>query len=246
MTPLKRLFEDIKRLSLAKCNSITFHITDNLGNCCKSDVFTPLKDIRGTSLYTKEEMKELADFCEKLCINAVSGIEFPAHGTFLTENPPELKCQTSENSVYTVCVGSEKVYEFYSKLIGEVCSIFPSGTTFAAGKAAPRAKNNAIEKPRRHFRPLQPRDRPHAQNREQKRQKMIMYNNELDVSKELPTNKDIIIQFWRIADENRGPSKGCTFDKFAKQGFKIINSVVENCYIDLAYYANPEKIAAFS
>jgi hypothetical protein len=75
--------------------------------------------------------------------------------------------------------------------------------------------------------------------------KLILWNDQLDVSKDVELPKDCIVQFWRIAAPKRGPREGCTFAKLLEKGYKVICSPFEFAYIDEEPYANPEKIATY-
>lgn len=75
--------------------------------------------------------------------------------------------------------------------------------------------------------------------------KTIVWNDELDVSKPVDIPKDVTVQFWRVANEHRGPRKNCSYQKLLEQGFEVVCSPFEYCYIDLEEYANPEKTASF-
>ena len=61
---------------------------------------------------------------------------------------------------------------------------------------------------------------------------MIIFNDAIDISKPVPLSRDIILQFWRIAGEGRGPNIDCSFEKFLKAGFKVINSYYPETYAD--------------
>lgn len=263
---MERLCEDIKRLALAKCNNITLHLMDGEGICYKSDVLELEGDIRGTKLYTKEELKTVVDFCGRCGINVIPGIEVPAHADSLTRKQPSLKCKTKDEKprYWTVCAGEEATYEFYSKLIDEICSMFPGEYIHAGGDELyfndfPQwdmfcyweecetcrniMKKNGISGMRGMYYYLINRINEIVNKRDKK---MVIYNDQLDLSKEVSIDRNIIVQFWRVSNENRGPRKGCSMNELLKQGFKVINSAVEICYIDLEDYANPEKISAFS
>lgn len=122
-----RLKEDIKRLSLAKCNKLHLHLMDSLGLCYVSEVFKT-DSIRGTEPYSKEDLKALVAYCNGLGIDVIPEIEIPAHAKQLLLKYPQLKCQTeAENpSDWVVCAGSEKTYVFFERLIAEICAIFSS------------------------------------------------------------------------------------------------------------------------
>lgn len=263
---VERLCEDIKRLALAKCNNITLHLMDSEGLCYVSDILEPENDIKGTKLYTKKEIKKVIDFCTQCGINVIPGIEIPAHAQLLTEKLPALSCKTAEEKpiYWTVCAGDETTYDFYTELIDEICSMFPGEYIHAGGDELyfndfPQwnnfcywdecetcrevMKKNGISGMREMYYYLVNRMNKIVNN---KGKRMIIYNDQLDLSKEVPIDKNILIQFWRVSNENRGPRKGCSMNELLKQGFKVINSAVEICYIDLEEYANPERISDFS
>lgn len=108
LPPISRLEENLKRLALAKCNNVHFHLMDEMGICFELDVYKGTENIRGTKPYTKEEMRDIAEFCHTLGIKVLPEIEIPAPAGFLLNIRPELKCKTDiENqSVWTVCAGN--------------------------------------------------------------------------------------------------------------------------------------------
>ncbi len=260
-----RLTEDIKRLSLAKCNVLHFHLMDGMGICYESAVYEG-EDIRGTKRYSIDTMRELVKYCEDLGISVIPEIEIPAHAAYLLHRHPEFlcECDIENQSKWDVCAGNEKVYEFYERLIDEICEIFPGQYIHVGGDemyfsdlpdlhrachwnickvCAKRMEEENITE----FNELY----CYMMNRINEKVKScgkttIIWNDMTDIAKDLPLSKDIIIEYWRTANENRGPRKGCSFDLFLKKGFKVINANFETSYLDLEAYANPEKTASYS
>lgn len=260
-----RLKEDVKRLSLAKCNKLHLHLMDALGVCYDSSVFKGQGEIRGTKLYSKADLKGLVAYCEKLGIEVIPEIEFPAHATTLTQTYPHLKCQTDveKPSGWTVCLGNEKTYEFFEELTGEICEIFPCEYIHIGGdehafedlptqnrryhwkdckvcRVKMEAEKLIDERELFYYGVRRMRDIAKKAGR-----KIILWNDELDVSKSVDIPKDCTVQFWRIANRYRGPREGCSFEKLLQAGYDVICSPFEYCYIDLEEYANPEKLASF-
>lgn len=66
--------------------------------------------------------------------------------------------------------------------------------------------------------------------------RMMMWNDNIDVSKPVDLPKDILIHFWRIAAKYRGPSEGCTMEKFLEQGFELVNSHYPENYFEEELY----------
>lgn len=261
----ERLKEDLKRLSLAKCNKVHFHLMDEEGICYRSEVLPFEEEIRDTKIYSKQDLKNLVTYCKDLGIQVIPEIEFPAHANALTKIYPQLKCQTSleEQSGWTVCMGNEATYVFFEKLIEEVCEIFPSEYIHIGGDE--HAFNDVPALRRWYYWNdcKVCRERMEKENLANERElfyygvkrlhaivkkagrKMILWNDELDVSKPIDIPKDVTVQYWRIANENRGPRKNCSYKKLLQQGFDVICSPFEYLYIELEKYANPEKIASF-
>ena len=262
---IERLKEDLKLLSLAKCNQIHFHLMDSEGICYYSDVFAFDGEINGTKRYTKEEMRELVNYCKVLRIEIVPEIEFPAHANALTKTYQCLKCQTNvENpSLWTVCLGNEDTYIFFEKLIEEICQMFPCEYIHIGGDehcfddvpslhrhyywnnckvCKERMESEGLVNERELF--YYGVKRLHKIAKKFGR-KIMLWNDALDVSKPVDIPKDCIIQFWRIANKHRGPREGCSYLKLLELGYKVICSPFEYCYIDLEEYANPEKTASF-
>jgi hypothetical protein len=63
--------------------------------------------------------------------------------------------------------------------------------------------------------------------------KMIMWNDQIDISVDPPIPHDILIEFWRVAAPHRGPVEGCSMQRFLEEGFEVINADYPNTYIDL-------------
>lgn len=261
----ERLKEDIKRLSLAKCNFLHLHLMDSMGICYESTVFEG-EDIRETKRYTKTEMYELVSFCHELGISVIPEIEIPSHATYLLQKHPELRCDCNiaNQSLWNICAGNENVYSFYSNLIDEICEIFPDEYIHVGGDELYFSDfpdwNNLCHWDICSVCGKRMKDEGlcgigelycYMMNRINEKVKscgkrMIMWNDETDISKTTSLSRDIIIEYWRIANENRGPRKGCSFNGFLKQGFKTVNANFEMSYIDSEAYANPEKTASYS
>lgn len=258
----QRLKEDVKRLALAKCNYLHLHLMDSMGICYQSNVLKMENGIRGTKLYTKEQMKDLVCYCDGLGIEIIPEFEVPAHAHYMVTTYPEFACQTdleTQQSPAVLCAGNERMYEFYSKLIDEICDIFPSQYIHMGGDElsfgdfpewnynvnwldCKVCKKKMQEEGLNGIQDLYYYLVNRIYAMVSKRAKtLVMYNDQIDVSKPVPIPKDIIIQFWRISHKSRGPRLDCSYRKFLEQGFKVIASPYEFAYIDLEEYATPEK-----
>lgn len=262
---LQRLKKDIKILSLAKCNKLHLHLADSLGLCYESSVFSYTEDIRGTKRYSKQTLKELVEYCKTLAIEIIPEIEIPAHATQLLEVKPQLRCEMEEEntSLWTICAGTEKTYEVFQELIAEICEIFPSEYIHIGGDEHYFSDIPDLNRKRYWSQCSVCRKRMQDENLSDETElfyylirrmqdilakfgkKAIIWNDMIDISKPVNIRKDCIIQFWRIANEHRGPRKDCSYEKFLEQGFKLICSPFEICYVNREEYANLEKTASF-
>jgi len=60
-----------------------------------------------------------------------------------------------------------------------------------------------------------------------------MWNDNIDISVSPELPRDILIEFWRVAGENRGPREGCSMQRFLEEGFTVVNADYPEAYIDL-------------
>lgn len=265
LPPIVRLKEDLKRLALAKCNNVHFHLMDEMGICFESDVYKGTENIRGTKPYTKEEMRDIVEFCHTLGIKVLPEIEIPAHASFLLNIRPELKCKTDiENqSVWTVCAGSDKTYEFYDALIAEIVSIFPYEYIHIGGDELyfgdfPEWNNfchwEECSVCRAVMEKNAMRDKWDMYNYmvtkmhgivKKHGKKMMMWNDQIDLNRPIAVPRDIVMEFWRVSDKNRGPREGCTYERLT-ENFSVINAYYFTNYIDCENYANLEKASTYN
>lgn len=261
----ERLKEDIKRLSLAKCNYLHLHLSDSRGICYETAVYGG-ENINGTKRYSIAMLKELAEFCLNLGIEIIPEIEIPAHAHYLNSTHPEFmcKCDIENQSKWCLCAGNDEVYDFYTELIKEICDIFDGEYIHVGGDelcfddfpqwnefchwdicevCQKRMRDNNLKSKTELYYYLMNRMNEIVKGFGKK---MIMWNDQIDVSKDVSLSRDITVEFWRIANENRGPRKGCSFNALLKQGFKVINGNFERSYIDCEEFANPERTASYS
>lgn len=65
---------------------------------------------------------------------------------------------------------------------------------------------------------------------------MMMWNDNIDISKPTDLPRDILIHFWRIAEIHRGPHEGCSMEKFLEAGFEVVNSDAWETYVEADIY----------
>lgn len=261
----ERLKEDLRRLALAKCNNVHFHLMDEMGICYLSDIYKSVDDIRGTARYSKATMREIAAYCDTLGISVVPEIEIPAHAGYLVKMHSELRCDTDiENqSDWCVCAGNDKTYEFYDALVGEVASLFKGEYLHIGGdelyfgdfpewnalchwdecRTCRKVMEEQGMRDKWDLYALMVRRMNEIVKKHGK--KMIMWNDQIDFSVPRDIPRDIIMQFWRISDRNRGPRSGCNYNALTKE-FKVINADYSKYYVDCEDYATPEKASIYN
>lgn len=256
-------YEDIEMtvryMALAKFNRLHLHLIDSKGPCYLSDAVPEYKFIGRGEACDKVFLRRIAELCRSYSIEIIPEIEVPAHATALCKAHPEFKCDVEDAHDWTLCPGSEGIWEFFDALIGEIADIFPESEYIHIGSdeielldfpkpkkchwaecpkcAALREKNRLADRQSEFYCLI---ERIYGIVRAYGK-KMIMWNDQIDVSKNVPESlsRDILIEFWRIAAPGRGPYEGCTFEKFLEQGFNIVNA-----YYPYAYFESEESTSA--
>ncbi|MBQ2707421.1 MAG: family 20 glycosylhydrolase, partial [Clostridia bacterium] len=262
LIPICELKDTMIRLAMAKFNLIHFHLGDSQGLAYKSEVYPQIDGPHGRQ-YTKAELRDLVAFGEKLGLEFMPELEFPGHATQLIKNLPDLACRTltGEPSPWVMCAGSEYTYKVLEDLYTEIAGIFPGrfihvGTDEIAmydtkeRRAWPTWDDCAECKAmcaregidngsvteifyymlRRVYGIISGLGR-----------RMVMWNDQIDISGSPELPRDILILFWRIAGENRGPREGCSMQRFLEEGFECLNSYYPETYIERDFYRNKDE-----
>ena len=263
----------VRYMALGKYNRLHLHLMDSHGLCYRSDAlpefkFVPYADKPANNYgqYEKDVLRDIAALCRKYEIDVIPEIEIPAHGDALNKAHPEFMCDVESAHTWAICPGNDNIWDFFGKLVGEIVEIFPDceyvhiGSDELEFADLPEGKKRLChwdECPRC----AALREREGLADRQAEfyyliekihgivtshGKKMIMWNEQIDVSKEVPLSRDIILQFWRIAHPGRGPYEGCSFNAFLEKGFKLINSYFPYTYFDLGSYMAPEKMKSWT
>ncbi|MCL2517322.1 MAG: family 20 glycosylhydrolase [Oscillospiraceae bacterium] len=257
-----QIFKDaILRMALAKCNFLHLHLSDGGGYVIKSDICPQVSGPDGKQ-YTKAEIKEIIAYADMLGIEIMPEVEFPAHAFQLLKDMPQLMCVTKNEipSPWAVCAGNEETYEVLENLYTELAELFPGryihvGTdeiemndllkeqTWPTWHDCVRCnalcaeegfENNRTEifyyMLRRVYKMISKLGK-----------RLVMWNDNIDIAKTPELPRDILIHFWRVASENRGPNIGCSMQRFLEEGFEIINSWYPETYIEANFYKNNDS-----
>lgn len=260
LIPVNQLKDTLIRLALAKYNLVHLHLSDTQGLAFRSDYFPQIPGPHGLQ-YSKAELRALIEFGEQLGLEFMPEVEFPGHGRQVTEALPELKCTTinGEPGNWAMCAGAEATYAYLETIYTELAELFPHSRFIHVGTdeiamydiktedvfpnwddcAVCKAmcaregidNHNLIEifyyMLRRVYRIVSKLGK-----------RMVMWNDYIDISKSPALPRDILIHFWRIAGEDRGPREGCTMQRFLEEGFECLNSYYPETYICRDYYPN--------
>ena len=211
-----------------------------------------------------EFLRRIDALCHSYAIEIVPEIEIPAHGTALCEAHPEFKCKVENAQGWAICPGNDEIWPFFDALVGEIAEIFPDSKYIHIGSDELEFRD--LKPPRYcHWadcpRCLALRRRENLADRQAEfyyvieriheivkshGKKMMMWNDQIDISRDVPLSRDILIQFWRIAGKGRGPYEGCTFKKFLEKGFDVINASYPYTYFDMESYMNVEKLSTWT
>ena len=260
---LDDLRAEILMLAKAKMTKLHWHITDSQGCPVYFDTLPNIKspDADGRK-YTKSELREIVEYAAGFMIDVIPEVDMPGHSFALVKSNPELACKAEKIEGWDICIGSEECYKYAESMFTELAEIFPYeyihvGTdeinmldvTSARGTQAQDWYKCSVCNEKFSKLGLDTvTDRfYYFVNRvyailQKLGKKMIMWNDNVDISKSPDLPRDILIEFWRVAAEKRGPREGCSMKRFLEEGFTVINADYPNTYIDLPEYLNWNKL----
>lgn len=257
--PINEIKSQILLMAKMRMNVFHFHFTEYTGFGIALNEFPELKgaSITGCKQYTEQEIVELVDFADSLCIDIIPEVDLPAHANAITSEFPELLCKTTDSvppNGWALCVGNEATYSFLEKLITSVCKLFKSKYFHLGTDEVSMYDCDRIPKPVADFSRCSICSSLNLNDIELlyyfiKRvheilsklgKTMIIWNDQVDISKSPDIPRDIIVEFWRVAGPHRGPIEGCSMQRFLEEGFDVINANYPDTYIDL--YVDYERL----
>lgn len=265
--PLKDVKRFIDLMARYKFNTLQLHLTDDQGwrieikaypELTKTGAFrNPEAGNQGpdNGFYSQDEIKELIAYATTKHIEIVPELDIPGHTVAAIVAHPELGCRHMDSipitfgqtTDRTLCAAQEKVYKFYSQILQEVSSLFPSKRIHLGGDEA------VIDKNWGHCPDC--RKLMQTQGFQEVRDIMGYFFGRIhDIVKQ--NNKELML--WCELDNVRMPAheflfpypKDCTLftwrlgltpkciELTGKAGIKLIASPGEHCYIDYPQYKN--------
>lgn len=262
--PIDEFKAQILMMAKAKMNKLHIHISDAQGYPIEFESYPllPSPDKEGRK-YTKDEIRDLVNYAGAFGIDVIPEIDMPGHSFGLVGAYPELRCQTKKKpNGWVMCMGKEESYEYVRKILTEITELFPYeyihvGTDeidmrdVKAKRGYEMQDWERCEICKRRSRELKLKTVTDKFYYFLRRvydivtslgKKMMMWNDNIDISKSPELPRDILIEFWRVAAENRGPRENCSMQRFIDEGFEVINADYPNTYIDRPEYVNWENL----
>ena len=160
--------DDVKKLidaaALMKMNVMHWHLTDDQGwrveiesrpELMKTGSRRPASNFGKIhnnreygGYYTKNELREIVDYCGKRHIELIPEIDMPGHMIAAIASYPELSCRGGRMEVETrqgifpdiLCAGKESTFDFVFDVLDEILAVFPSEYVHIGGDEAPKKR----------------------------------------------------------------------------------------------------------
>lgn len=132
--PTETLHGHLRRMALARMNVLQFHFMEHSGCTLALDCLPSLPGYGPQNLkYTKEEIRDLVAYAERLGIGVCPFVEVISHATAFATAAGIACPGDREPALFTVCVGQEKTFEVIEKVLAEVAEIFPDPVIHIGG-----------------------------------------------------------------------------------------------------------------
>ncbi len=253
----------IDAAALFKFNVFHWHISDDQGFRFESEVYpelTELASVRPSSdfgkvhdntpyggYYTKQQMREIIDYCHARFMTVIPEIDLPGHTCAILHAKPELSCKGEAVDIKTtggifdeiMCAGKEETFTFIFNLLDEICEVFPDEYIHIGGDEAPKKNWRACPACQQRMKEEGLTDEEQlqgyltcriAQHLKEKGRQVICWNETL-ASDVLPDG--LIIQNW-MDRKKKCPS-------YAAAGGRLIYSDYYHYYTDYPYAMTPLK-----
>ncbi len=137
--------KQIDMMAQMKLNIFHWHLTEDQGWRIEIDKYPLLTEVgskrkqtAGDNIpiegyYTKEQIKEIVEYCKERCIEVIPEIDMPGHFTAAIAAYPFLSCTEKKIKVaegYGIfpniaCAGKETTYKFCYDVLDEIIELFP-------------------------------------------------------------------------------------------------------------------------
>lgn len=154
-------------MAVYKLNVMHWHLTEDQGWRIQIDKYPELTEkaawrngtqigrdkntndgIRYGGYYTKDQVREIVDYADRLGIEIIPEIDLPGHMLAALSVLPELGCTGGPYEVWThwgvspdvLCPGKEATFKFLEDVLGEVADLFPSEYFHIGGDECPKIR----------------------------------------------------------------------------------------------------------
>ena len=207
--------ESIAYMALAKYNRLHLHLIDAKGPCYRSDALPEYRYTSDGAVCDKSFLREIVELCRGFAIEVIPEIEVPAHGKAFLAAYPQYICGVENAHTWAMCFGDDSIWDKINALVGEIVEIFPESEYLHVGsdelefadlegaskrlchwdecpKCASMRRREGLANRREQFYYVMQRMKRIVTSYGKK---MIMWNDQLDSSKEISVDRDILLQF---------------------------------------------------
>lgn len=165
MQSIDELKSIIDIAALLKLNIFHWHLADDQGfriELLKHPQITKKGSVRQSSefnkndisyepyggYYTKEQLKEIVNYCKERYIEVVPELDLPGHTTAILHARPDLSCTGKDIELKVrggifpdiLCAGNPDTYLVIKDILDEICEIFPGELIHLGGDEAPKTR----------------------------------------------------------------------------------------------------------
>ena len=261
MQTLDEIKKLIDAVSYLKFNYFHWHLTDDQGWRFESESFPllnskaavrPYSDFGKTyddkpygKVFTKDEIREVIEYCGEKGMEVVPEFDLPGHTSALLSVFPSLSCKGEEVKIKThqgifkdvLCLAKEETFETVTKIIDEFCDVFPGEYIHIGGDETPPDSWKVCPECQKKMKEAGATSYFEYQNifmnriidyTEKKGKHCIVWN---DCVKGGNLDKRAIVQYWKEHDK--------ASVKFINSGGKAILSPFSYNYLDYDYSITP-------
>ncbi len=252
---------EIKRLidlmALHKLNVFHWHLTDDQGWRIEIGKYPMLtqkgshrrrrdrKTNDGKRYYTKEQIRDIVEYCRKRFIKVIPEFDVPGHTVAAIASYPELSCFGQKRNVASswgvkhdiLCAGKDSTLKFVYEVTDEIMQLFPDKIIHIGGDDAVKMRWSICPHCQKRIKDESLKDEQElytwfmnkiASHIEKNGGKAIIRGCD-GSDKEKPLDKNII---WQVCDKDMN---GKVVSREGKTGRAFINSSSPHYYLNLPY-----------
>lgn len=218
-------------------------------------------DPRRNGVYSREDIRRMVALGAARGVDIMPTINVPGHMQYWMRQYPALRCEGPRPSPWVMCIGRERGFEMIEGLFDELLPLFPYpyihiGTdelefedalerVWLSWRECPhclrRMRQEGISSVRELFYYFVRRVH---QMLAERGKRLMMWNDNVDSSREIDLPRDIRMHYWRIPRPGRGPHAGCSLNRLAAQGFDVVCSPFNDVYVDS--FARDERMMSWT